>query len=82
MTQLKHAYYLVEDHLGEDYFEMVTDDPNQEEFIEETCDECGENDQILAEFDTYKDGKNAIRAQHYNSDYRDEMIRRMYKTVD
>lgn len=41
-----------------------------------------DNDWIEGEFDTYEDGENAIRAQHYNSDYRDEMIRRMYKTVD
>lgn len=46
MTKLKHTYYLVEGHLGEDYFEKVTDDPNQEDFIQETCDECGDSDWI------------------------------------
>lgn len=44
MTQLKHSYYFVRGHLDNDYFEEVTDDPNQEDFIQETCDECGDND--------------------------------------
>lgn len=77
MGKLKHTYYFVEGHLGEDYFEEVTDDPNQEEFIQETCDECGDNDWIEGEFDTYEDGLKIIKAQNYNPEYRDEMIGRL-----
>lgn len=40
MTKLKHAYYLVQSHMGGLYFDQVTYDPNQEDFIQETCDEC------------------------------------------
>ena len=77
MTKLKHTYYLVEGHLGEDYFEKVTDDPNQEGFIQETCDECGDNDWIEGEFDTYEDGLKTIKNQHYSPEYRNEMIERL-----
>lgn len=55
MTQLKHSYYFVRGHLDNDYFEEVTDDLNQEDFIQETCDGCGDNDWIEGEFDTYED---------------------------
>lgn len=77
MTKLKHTYYLVEGHLGEDYFEKVTDDPNQEYFIQETCDECGDSDWIEGEFDTYEDGLKTIKRQHYSPEYRNEMIERL-----
>lgn len=77
MTKLKHTYYLVEGHLGEDYFEKVTDDPNQEDFIQETCDECDDNDWIEGEFDTYEDGLKTIKYQHYSPEYRNEMIERL-----
>lgn len=74
MTQLKHSYYFVRGHLDNDYFEEVTDDPNQEDFIQETCDGCGDNDWIEGEFDTYEDGAKLINAQNYTSEYRNEMI--------
>lgn len=79
MCNLKHSYYLVESHLGGDYFERVTDDPDQEDFIQETCDECGDNDWIVGEFSTYEEGEKIIKSQHYNAEYRDEMIRELYK---
>lgn len=77
MTQLKHSYYFVGGHLGEDYFALVTGDPNQEDFIEELCEECGDNDWIEGVFDTREDGVKLINAQNYTSEYRDEMIGRL-----
>lgn len=79
MSKLKHSYYLVAGHLDEDYFEKVTDDPNQEEFIQEVCDSCGDNDWIQGEFSTYEEGLKLINSQNYNSEYRDEMERKLYR---
>lgn len=77
MTQLKHSYYFVRGHLDNDHFEEVTDDPNQEDFIQETCDECGDNDWIEGEFDTYEDDLKIIKYQNYTPEYRNEMIGRL-----
>lgn len=74
MAKLKHTYYFVEGHLGGDYFEKVTGDPNQEDFIQEMCDECGDSDWIEGEFNTREDGVKLINAQNYTSEHRDEMI--------
>ena len=79
MSRLKHSYYLVEGHLGGDYIKKVTDDPYQEDDIQEICDECGDNDWIVGEFSTYEEGINLIRAQRYNPDYCAEMERKIYK---
>lgn len=79
MDELNNSYYLVAGHLGEDYFEKVTDDPNQEEFIQEVCDSCGDNDWIQGEFSTYEEGLKLINSQNYNSEYRDEMERKLYR---
>lgn len=78
MAKLKNSYYLVQGHLGGDYFERVTNDPDQEDFIEEICDECGENDWIQGEFSTYEEGIRLLRTQRYDSDYRAEMERKLY----
>lgn len=74
MAKLKHSYYFVRGHLDEDYFEQVTGDPSQEDSIEETCDECGDNDWIEGVFNTHEDGIKLINTQNYVSEYRDEMI--------
>ena len=79
MIKLKNSYYLVAGHLDEDYFEKVTDDPNQEEFIQEVCDECGDSDWIQGEFNTYEEGLKLIKSQRYNPEYRDEMERKLYR---
>lgn len=79
MSKLKNSYYLVQGHLGEDYFEKVTGDPNQEEFIQEVCDSCGDNDWIQGEFSTYEEGLKLINSQNYNSEYRNEMERELYR---
>lgn len=79
MDKLKNSYYLVAGHLGEDYFEKVTDDPNQEDLIQETCDECGDNDQIQGVFSTYEEGLKLIKSQDYNPEYRHEMERNLYR---
>lgn len=79
MAKLNNSYYLVQGHLGEDYFEKVTDDPNQEAFIEETCNECGDNDWIQGEFSTYEEGLKLIKRRRYNPEYRNEMERKLYR---
>lgn len=79
MTKLKNSYYLVRGHLGEDYFEKVTDDPNQVDFIQATCNQCGDNDWIEGDFSTYEEGQRLIKAQNYNPKYRETMERRLYR---
>lgn len=79
MCNLKHSYYLVKGHLGGDYFERVTNDPDQEDFIQEICDVCGDNDWIVGEFSTYEEGIRLIRVQRYDSDYRAEMEQKLYR---
>ena len=79
MTKLKNAYYLVRGNLGEDYFEKVTNDPNQVDSIEETCNQCGDNDWVQGEFSTYEEGLKLIKSQRYNPKYREEMERKLYR---
>ncbi|WP_295731691.1 hypothetical protein [uncultured Limosilactobacillus sp.] len=79
MNKLENSYYLVRGHLGEDYFEKVTDDPNQVDSIQETCNQCGDNDCIEGDFSTYEEGLKLIKAQGYNPEYRETMERRLYR---
>lgn len=77
MTKLKHAYYLVASHMGGLYFEKKTGDPHQEDKIQATCETCFDNDWIQDEFDTYEDGLAAIKSQHYNLNYQNELIEKL-----
>ena len=77
IKELENSYYLVSGHLDEDYFERVTGDPDQVDFIEETCEVCGDCDRVQGEFSNYEDGLKLIKAQGYNPEYREEMEKRL-----
>jgi len=75
-------YYLVEGHLGGDYWiEVNPDDPDQVDWIEATCHQCGDNDWIVGSASTKKEAYHLCKKYYEGTDYWEDMYESFLKEI-
>lgn len=79
---MSKRWYLVENHLGSDYWKLVDEsDPHQEEEIEEVCEICFDSDWIIGTAGALEEAR-ALCGAHYNSDYGRDMYQAFAKLLE
>ena len=74
MSEEESVYYLVSGHLNGDWWEKVDpEDPNQEDEIQATCEECGDSDWIEGTASTAKEARDLCRLAYSDKDYAKKM---------
>ncbi|WP_262316425.1 hypothetical protein [Lacticaseibacillus parakribbianus] len=79
---MSKRWYLVDGHIGGDYWtEVDDDDPNQVDEIQEVCETCFDNDWIVGTAGTLKEARK-LCGEHYHNDYGRDTFNEFKKLVE